>query len=255
MLVADRLRGIPIADRVAVDPASPLAERGTVLAEPTGQEIVGQCREVADRPDAVLAQGRGRFRANAPQPGDRQRFEEDGLLAGWDDHEAVRFPKIRGDLGDELRRGDTDRCRQSNLSPNRGLDLSGDRLAIAEERPRTGHVDECFIDRDRLDERAEPPEDRHDVAADRLVFRSIDRQEHSLRTESAGLSKRHRRVDPKGTRLVARRADDAPLIRPAASDNYRPAAQFRPIALFDGSEERVQVDMKDGPRLHCPIIA
>ncbi len=92
--MTDRLRGIPTTDRIRVDPASSLAERGAMLAEPANQQIVGQRRKVADRPDAVFAERDRRFGADAPQPGDGQRFQEDRLLAGRDDDEAVRLPEV-----------------------------------------------------------------------------------------------------------------------------------------------------------------
>ena len=37
-------------------------------------------------------------------------------------------------------------------------------------------------------------------------------------------------------------------LRTAATDDDRSAAQLRPVALLDGSEERVQVHVGDDPR-------
>ena len=77
-------------------------------------------------------------------------------------------------------------------------------------------------------------------------------------TASTGLAQRHRRVDPEPPRLVAGRRHDAALVGPAAPDDDRPAAQLRVVALLDGREERVEVDVEDRPvghaRYHRPAV-
>ena len=73
------LAGSRLADRVGVDAARPLAERRPVLAEPPVSRSVRQRRQVADRPDAVLAEHRRRLRSDAPQPRDRSGARNVGL--------------------------------------------------------------------------------------------------------------------------------------------------------------------------------
>ena len=90
------------------------------------------------------------------------------------------------------------------------LDQPRDRLAVAEQLPRAGDVEERLVDRDRLDERREPPEDRHDLAADAAWYfaPSTGRKTpcgQSRRAVRSGIA----RVDAELARLVARRADDA----------------------------------------------
>ena len=100
---------------VGVQPARPVADHRPDLAEAPLEEVLRQRRQVADRPDAVLAQHRRRLRADAPQPRDRQRREELGLGARRDDDQPVRLAEVGGDLGDELRPRDADRDRQPDL--------------------------------------------------------------------------------------------------------------------------------------------
>ena len=74
------------------------------------------------------------------------------------------------------------------------------------------------------------------------------------RAAAPGLGGRHRRAGAEGPRLVGRRRDDAPAAHPA--DDDRPAAQRRLVALLDGGEEGVEVQVQDA-RLppHTPILA
>ena len=78
------------------------------------------------------------------------------------------------------------------------------------------------------------------------VLAAVDGQEDALRAERAGRSQRHRRADAEGARLVGRRADHAAIGRAATADDDRPAAQLRAIALLDGGEEGVEIDVQDG---------
>ena len=59
-------------------------------------------------------------------------------------------------------------------------------------------------------------------------------------------------MDPEDPGLVARRRDDAPgVLAAAAPDDHRPAAQLRPVALFDGREEGIEIDVQDRSRGHA----
>ena len=74
----------------------------------------------------------------------------------------------------------------------------------------------------------------------------------------AGRPQGHRRADAEDPRLVGRGADDAAIVGPAAADDDRLAAQLGPVALLDGREERVEIDVEDRPERrdrHPPIIA
>src|SRR4029079_5981384 len=76
---------------------------------------------------------------------------------------------------------------------------------------------------------------------------AVDRQEDALGAQRAGGPERHRRMDAEDPRLVARGADNAALVWAATTHDHGLAAKLRPIALLDGGEERVEVDVKDRP--------
>ena len=189
------LAGSPSWTGSASTPARPVDERRAVLAEPPHDEVRRQRRQVADRPHAVVGERDRGLLADAPQPRDRQRREERRLLAERHDDQPVGLAQVRRDLGHELRRRDADRGGQPDLRPDVGLDPPGDRRAVAEQRRRPGDVEERLVDRDRLDQRREAPEDRHHVAAGGLVAAAVDRQEDRVRAAPVRLAQRHRRVD------------------------------------------------------------
>jgi hypothetical protein len=70
-------------------------------------------------------------------------------------------------------------------------------------------------------------------------------QENCLRAEPSCRSKRHRGVNPEFPRFIARGGNHTALLR-ATSDDYWPAAKFRPLEQFDRNEKGVHVHMKDG---------
>ena len=79
------------------------------------------------------------------------------------------------------------------------------------------------------------------------VLAAVDRHEDRVRAQRARGPQRHRRADAEHARLVRRGADDAAIVRPAAADDDRLAAQRRVVALLDRGEERVEVDVQDRP--------
>ena len=85
----------------------------------------------------------------------------------------------------------TEAVSSSSLADRR-LDPARDRLAVAEQRPRAGDVQERLVDRDRLDERREAPQDRHDLAADALVLGAVTgtktQSGHSRRAVRIGIA-------------------------------------------------------------------
>jgi len=115
-----------------------LADGRPLLAEAADEEVVRERGEIADRPDAVLAKGGSRLRADAPQPGDRERGEELGLGPGLDDDQAVGLAEVRGDLRDELRRRDAYGDRQGDLRPD-GVSGSGDLPCGSRSRSHRSH--------------------------------------------------------------------------------------------------------------------
>src|SRR2546423_10644999 len=62
-------------------------------------------------------------------------------------------------------------------------------------------------------------------------------------------------MDPERSRLVAGRADPAAVVRSATADDDRLATELGMVALLDGGEERVEVDVEDRALGHAAIIA
>ena len=79
------------------------------------------------------------------------------------------------------------------------------------------------------------------------VLPAVDRHEDRLRAQRERLGAGHRRADPEGARLVAGGDHHAPAAGTAAH-HHRLAAKRGIVALLDRREERVQIDVQDGPR-------
>ena len=141
--------------------------------------------------------------ADAPQARDRQRREELGL-----GRPARRRPGRRACAGRwrSSRRASSTRRRPTPSAPARARTASLISRAIAAPSPnsraRAGHVEERLVDRDRLDERREPPEDRHDLAARRLVRRAANR---ARRCSPGRAAARSGSASPSGRRTSAPR--------------------------------------------------
>ena len=205
--MADRLRRVPAADRVGVEAARAVPDRRAVLPEPAREQIVWERREVADRPDAVTREGRRRTSHRRPTAarsrgarGRRPRSPGGTTTSpsGFRRSEAIFATSFVLATPTEIVR--------STASRDRRLHLSADGLAITEQRPRAGDVEERLVDRDRLDKRREPFEHSHDVSADGPVLGTVDRQKDAVGTQSAGRSQRHRRMNAELPSLIARRA-------------------------------------------------
>jgi hypothetical protein len=62
-------------------------------------------------------------------------------------------------------------------------------------------------------------------------------------------------VDAEGPGLIRGSAHDSPVARSTAAHHHRLAAQLGSIALLDGCEKGVQVDVEDRRAGHASIIA
>ena len=213
------------------------------------EQVVGQRGQVADRPDAVLAQRRGRLRADAPQPGDRRaaRGTPPPRRAG---RRRAR-PACAGPTRSWRRASSSRRRPRSSGRPRRGPP-SLIRRPIASPSPNSAREPVTSRNASSIEIGSTSGVNRRRIAmTSRLTawyFAPSTGRKMPCGTEPAGRPQRHRRVDAERARLVARRADDAALVRPAAADDDRLAAQLRPVALLDRREERVEVDVEDRPR-------
>ena len=113
-----------------------------------------------------------------------------------------------------------------------------------------GHVQECFVQRERLHQRRESLEDFADLAGDLGVVVDPRRQEDALRAEPVGGDGGHGAVDAVPPGHVVGRRHHAPLFRRAAHDD-RLADQLRPVPLLDRGVKGVHVAWRIiGPRLN-----
>ena len=141
-------------------PARPASRR---CAEPALDG--GRIGRAARSPIVVTPSSRERGRrllADAPQPADRQGREEGRLVARLAPRRARRAcagPRR------SWPRASSSATPTDAVSPTSSSiaapDRPTDRLAVAEQRLRGGHVEERLVDRDRLDERGEAAQDRH----------------------------------------------------------------------------------------------
>ena len=246
-LDADRL-GLALGhDRPVVAGVGQLVEGVAVgAAEHPDQLVLADRLEVGDGVDAGAPQPLGGRGADAGDDRHVHRPEEVGLGAGWHDDEAVGLVEVAGHLGDELRGADPDRRSQ----PTRGLgDLLTKPLGERRDRgdlqvgqARGGQVDERLVQRQRLHQRGGLAQHRHHQLAAGAVGVEAAAQERRVGAPRACLAGRHRRPDAVLACLVRRRGDHP---APAdAADHDRLAAQRRLVALLDGREERVEVEVQ-----------
>ena len=155
----------------------------------------------------------------------RQRVEERQLLAGRDDQDAgaeprsgrrrLRLRRLRRQLGQELgaARRPTEQVSPSSSSTvpaDAGGDLGG-RSPSRRVAPPTSRNASSRLE--RLDQRRDAAEDRHDPPGHLGVVGVVAGQEHGVRAQPPGPHRRHRRVHAVGPGLVARGGDDTPGAR------------------------------------------
>ena len=204
----------------------------------------------ADPESAQPFQGR---RPHPPERVHRQRVQELQLLAGSHlpyaaalDHArwcGLRFGRDRRQLGEELAGRHTHRTVQVELLQHLLAQVLRDVHAAPEKSDRASHIEERFIQRERLYERRDGLEDLVHLRADLRVQVVVARQEHHLRAHPACPGGWHRRVEAEPSRLVGRGSDDT--TRAGAADHHRLAAQIRPPAQLHAHVERVHVDVQD----------
>ena len=104
-------------------------------------------------------------------------------------------------------------------------------------------VDERLVQRQRLDERGEVAQHLHDLLAGRAVGVEAAAEERSVGAACPRLAPRHGGPHAVAAGLVGRGGHHAPAA--GAADDDRLAAQRRLVALLDGGEEGVQVEVED----------
>ena len=197
-----------------------------MAAEAPHQDVLRQCGQVADRPDVVVGQRR---RVLAPTPHRRS------IASGARNSASVPAGTTTSPSGFFRSEAILATSRLA-ATPTDAVSSTSSRMACLIFRPtsspvpnsasRAGQVQERLVDRERLDERREPAQDVHDLAADSRVLATVDRDEDRVGTQSAGRAQRHRRADAEDARLVRSSADYAAVVGPPAADDDRLAAQL-----------------------------
>jgi hypothetical protein len=92
-----------------------------------------------------------------------------------DDQETVGLGAGRAELGDELGRRHPDRTGQALLLGHPPADQRGDLRGRAEQPPGAADVEEGLVAGQRLDQRGDVAEDRHDRTGRGADRRAVDR--------------------------------------------------------------------------------
>ena len=213
-------------------------------AEQRDERRLGERRDLANGPDPEPVELPRRHPAHAPEPLDRERVQERELAARRHDEEAVGLGDPARHLGKELRPGDADRDREPDALAHLGAQTGGDLGRRAREPPDPAHVEERLVDRQPLDERRGVLEDLEDRLARLDVRRHAGLDDDRVRAEPAGAGDAHRGAHAARLRLVAGR-EHHPV-----TDDHRPSTQTRIVSLLNGSEECVDVGVRDG-RVSC----
>jgi hypothetical protein len=157
------------------------------------------------------------------------------------DGEAARLFQVGRDLGEELAVGEPDRDADADLGLDAPRELrQHERRRAAMQPLGSGEVEEGLVDRDRLDQGRQRLHHGAHLAADMDVFVHVGLDDHGFGAGLQRLEHRHGRAHAADPGDVAGRGHDA---APAAADDDRPVAQFRPVALFHRRVEGVAVDM------------
>ena len=205
----------------------------------------GNGREIAD----------GRARRGAPggagSPDRRPTAARPAAGAGTRARVPVRRRACRRawrDRSRASRAASSPRHRPTPSGPSRHARAAGSStrspVPVPWSRRTPRDVEERLVERDRLDERREGAQDRHDRPARRRCTRRSGARGrppsgHARRARAIGIAE----WTPKRARLVARSGDDA--ARSEAADDDRPAAKRRIRELLDRRVERVEVDVQD----------
>ena len=206
--------------------------QGDVLQHAHGGETEGVQTLLGDRPDAVeLADGQ--------RP---QAAVDVGVVEHAD---AGRFVQVGGQLGEQLVGSDTQRAGEALFVVDQLLDATGDGARRPEEPAAAGDVEDGFVDRHRLDQVGEAPEELEQLGVDGGVRLEVGRQEHGLGTQPPRLRHGHGRMNAASARFVGGRGHHAAALG-APTDDHRPAAQLGAARLFDRRKESIHVDVDDG---------
>ena len=161
--------------------------------------------------------------------------------------QAARLAPVAPDLRNDLRARDPERAGQARRTSHRRLHGLGDNARATEVRGNLADAQIPLV-------QPRPLDGGHDLAHRRpdllrvLAVEAVPRaNEYSARTAPERFGRGHRRVDPELPRLVVRGRDHPPPVRIAADDQGL-RAELRLLELLDGSEERIEIEVRDDQR-------
>src|SRR4029450_12866780 len=158
--------------------------------------------QLADGMDTNLGQARLGGRTYSPHQLDRKIVKEMQFGFGVDDHQAVGFGHLRGNLREMLGAGHANRDWKTNLdshtAPYRGCNLG----RRAEKMGATRYIGEGFVGGDSFDQRREIIKHVDGGIAKPLVVLEMTTDEDQLRTKLARPPPRHAAADSECSSLV-----------------------------------------------------
>ncbi len=184
-----------------------------------------------------------RRRSDAVKATDIERSDEVGPHLRRDDEQAIGLVVVGGDLREELVIGDPRGRREMRLRRDFLANLLRNLRRRTCARQIFRHVEIGFVERQGFDEAGVLRKNRADVLRNLSVNVEPRSYENELGTMPLRGHGRHGRAHAKGARFIACRRHHAPLSR--AADGDGPAAQGGIVALLDGGEKGVHVDMND----------
>ena len=168
-------------------------------------------------------------------------------MPGITDDQTVGLVEVGGDLGDELGGAEADgRGQAAGGVVDIGTDPLGEGAHRGDlEVGQVGllEVDEGLVQRQRLHERRDLAQQSHHDHAGVAVGVEPAGEERRVRAAGAGLAGRHGRADAVLPGLVGRGRHHPAAA--GAADHDGLSAQGRLVALLDGCEERVQIEVED----------
>ena len=208
-------------------------------AEHRDEGVLGKLGDLAHGRDPGVVEPSRRHAADAPEPLHRERVQELELAVRRHQQQTVRLGHAACDLRQELRSRDPDRDRQPDALAYGLAEPRRDLERRAGEPAQAADVEERLVDRQAFHERRRVVEHPvHGLARLRVGGHARPHDDRA-RAEAKRAADAHRSLDAACLRLVARAEDDA------SADEHGPPAKLRPVALLDGSEERVHVCVED----------
>ena len=176
-----------------------------------------------------------------------KRCDEIERLFGRDDDETVGLLEIAGGI---FARNLFEACSSGGGQTGFTLDLvfdpsgklAGQWLVHFVRRD----IEKGLVERQRFDEVGDLMEDLADLFAHFEILLKIRADEDSFGTEAVSLCAAHGGTNAVTTRFVGRSGDDSATLRVTADDDGT-SPELGAVALLDGGEKRVHVDVDDLP--------